>query len=398
MKKLLVPLILALFLCACTVGPEETPHNDILNPQSPSASDRPDVSAPAVSSQDVSSEPEPGEEVGETASEDMPIPDEPEDVLEIPDEPEISDTAEPDAIDVELFDEPVTMSSTISLNVRSGPSTDYEPIGIIEPDDKVTAFGESDGWYAITYNEATGFVSAKYMKAEESSQLDPLDHAAAASIIEAYARLDGRDPKLVALGGYFGEYGGGFAVLMYSDSAEGFEDYDFGYCTFELDLTERLLYYKNGEFTPLGDAKAAGDLSGEDIKTIHRYFEEMRKNDEESNLSLPELEPLSARQEDSLAKDWIEQYCGGEDPGGVRAARYFGTYGGSEVVVMTSAENAANDVESAINIAGYIIRFWDSNQNILLHRGHEFFPLETAYLYDYISDEDLARISYYSGK
>ena len=86
MKKLLVPLILALFLCACTVGPEEAPHNDILNPQSPSASDRPDVSAPAVSSQDVSSEPEPGEDVGETTSEDIPIPDEPEDVLEIPDE------------------------------------------------------------------------------------------------------------------------------------------------------------------------------------------------------------------------------------------------------------------------------------------------------------------------
>ena len=61
-----------------------------------------------------------------------------------------------------------TMYSTTSLNVRSGPSADYDKIGSLKKGQqvKVTGKAEQTGWYRIEYSGKTGFVSGKYLQDE----------------------------------------------------------------------------------------------------------------------------------------------------------------------------------------------------------------------------------------
>lgn len=51
-----------------------------------------------------------------------------------------------------------------SLNVRQGPGTEYEAIGLVREGETVTITGQADnGWYQITYQGEAGFVSGKYI-------------------------------------------------------------------------------------------------------------------------------------------------------------------------------------------------------------------------------------------
>ena len=51
-----------------------------------------------------------------------------------------------------------------SVNVRKGPSADYEKLGGLSTNQKVTVTGQADnGWYRIEYNGAEGYVSNKYL-------------------------------------------------------------------------------------------------------------------------------------------------------------------------------------------------------------------------------------------
>ena len=61
-----------------------------------------------------------------------------------------------------------TMYSTTSLNVRSGPSADYDKLGSLKTGQqvKVTGKTEQTGWYRIEYNGKTGYVSGKYLQDE----------------------------------------------------------------------------------------------------------------------------------------------------------------------------------------------------------------------------------------
>ena len=57
-----------------------------------------------------------------------------------------------------------TMYAQRSVNVRTGPTTDYEKIGALNTNDEVKVTGQSDnGWYRIEYNGNTGFVSNNYL-------------------------------------------------------------------------------------------------------------------------------------------------------------------------------------------------------------------------------------------
>ena len=57
-----------------------------------------------------------------------------------------------------------TMYAQRSVNVRSGPTTDYEKLGALNTNDEVKVTGQSDnGWYRIEYNGNTGFVSNNYL-------------------------------------------------------------------------------------------------------------------------------------------------------------------------------------------------------------------------------------------
>ena len=70
--------------------------------------------------------------------------------------------------EVTELDEPVVMYASDSLNVRQGPSTDYEIVGFLKSGRDVTVIGQADtGWYQILYNEEKVFVSNKYLQSEK---------------------------------------------------------------------------------------------------------------------------------------------------------------------------------------------------------------------------------------
>ncbi len=53
--------------------------------------------------------------------------------------------------------------NTDSLNIRSGPGTNYSKIGTISKGSKVGVISESNGWSKINYNGKEAYVSSKYL-------------------------------------------------------------------------------------------------------------------------------------------------------------------------------------------------------------------------------------------
>ncbi len=63
--------------------------------------------------------------------------------------------------------EEVSMYATNAVNVRQGPSTDFERVGSLGYGQEVTVTGEaSTGWYEIAYKEGKAFVSNNYLQSE----------------------------------------------------------------------------------------------------------------------------------------------------------------------------------------------------------------------------------------
>lgn len=56
------------------------------------------------------------------------------------------------------------------LNMRKGPSTDYEICGVIFKNCAVEILEEKDGWMKIESGGATGYVSAEYVTTGESKK------------------------------------------------------------------------------------------------------------------------------------------------------------------------------------------------------------------------------------
>lgn len=61
-----------------------------------------------------------------------------------------------------------TVSVRTSLNVRQSGSTSAAIIGRLYDNSKVTILGSQNGWYKISYNGATGWVSGSYIDTENS--------------------------------------------------------------------------------------------------------------------------------------------------------------------------------------------------------------------------------------
>jgi len=72
-----------------------------------------------------------------------------------------------------------------TLNVRSGPGTTYSVIGSLKDGAKVTVSTENSAWYKLTYNGATGYVSAAFIV------LDSTPAPAAPQTITVYVNTPG---------------------------------------------------------------------------------------------------------------------------------------------------------------------------------------------------------------
>lgn len=63
--------------------------------------------------------------------------------------------------------EEVSMYASNAVNVRIGPSTDFERVGALKHGQEVKVVGQaSTGWYEIAYGEEMAYVSDKYLQSE----------------------------------------------------------------------------------------------------------------------------------------------------------------------------------------------------------------------------------------
>lgn len=88
---------------------------------------------------------------------------------------------------------PATVWSTANLNVRTGPSTEYDRVGMLRPSDAVSVVSEENGWYQISYGEGTAWICAAYTQNTEPVVQTP---AATPGIAE---NLDGVDSYYINL-------------------------------------------------------------------------------------------------------------------------------------------------------------------------------------------------------
>ena len=93
-----------------------------------------------------------------------------------------------------------TMYAKQSVNVRKGPSTDYEKVGSLSQGQKVKVTGKaSTGWYEISYDGATAYVSGSYLTDTKpiASTSGPLDQTTNKG--SGTSNFDPNDPSLAYL-------------------------------------------------------------------------------------------------------------------------------------------------------------------------------------------------------
>ena len=84
------------------------------------------------------------------------------------------------------FEESKTLYAQTNVNMRKGPSTDYESVGNIKTNTEVKVIGRygQDGWYLIDLGDKKAFVSNNYL-GEEQIDLEALKAAQEAAAMEA---------------------------------------------------------------------------------------------------------------------------------------------------------------------------------------------------------------------
>ena len=58
----------------------------------------------------------------------------------------------------------VLTESVQTINVRTGPSTNYDKITQVVSGKQVTVVGESNGWYQVTFDSTTGWLLGEYLR------------------------------------------------------------------------------------------------------------------------------------------------------------------------------------------------------------------------------------------
>lgn len=85
-------------------------------------------------------------------------------------EMESTETAEQEA-EFQVTERSAVKYAKSSVNTRKGPSTDYEKVGSLSKNQKVTVTGQADnGWYRIDVNGTEAYVSNKYLVDEKVAE------------------------------------------------------------------------------------------------------------------------------------------------------------------------------------------------------------------------------------
>ncbi|MBP5609617.1 MAG: SH3 domain-containing protein [Lachnospiraceae bacterium] len=80
----------------------------------------------------------------------------------------------PDPAKITAFD-PVKMYVIAQVNVRKGPGTEYEKVGLLNPGETITVTGKyGDKWMRVEYNSETEYVFGDYLSTEPPATPTPL--------------------------------------------------------------------------------------------------------------------------------------------------------------------------------------------------------------------------------
>ncbi len=80
-------------------------------------------------------------------------------------------------------------AKTSGLNVRSGPGTNYTPLGSLDKNDMLVYKGKTDGWYITEFRSKTAYVSASSSYTELYEMEHEIDETIEKIITEGYALL-----------------------------------------------------------------------------------------------------------------------------------------------------------------------------------------------------------------
>ncbi len=73
--------------------------------------------------------------------------------------------------EITVFGTEEVMYASVTVNVRKGPTTDFERIGGLKRGQEATVTGQADtGWYEIAYGEGKAYVSNKYLQKEKPEE------------------------------------------------------------------------------------------------------------------------------------------------------------------------------------------------------------------------------------
>lgn len=186
MKKnlfsILLVVVMTLAMVAC--GTQETTNDVPVSTETIEATVESDENSEAVSETEQATE-APVDEVVETVDETVESESseatsetESDEVASTPDSEAVeSEASEPETSEPEFTVTELTATkyATQSVNVRSGPSTDYDKIGSLSTNQEITVNGVCDqtGWFRFDLNGTVAFVSNRYVSDEKVEVAPP---------------------------------------------------------------------------------------------------------------------------------------------------------------------------------------------------------------------------------
>jgi len=192
MKKAVVPVLLCLLLCACgqpaqrVTDVTETTESQVEETEAVSETESVVEETVAESATEEATEVTESETVTEeSASEETETVEETTESAteEATEETETTGEKETEKapIIVTRLEEPKTLYATMALNVRRGPSTDYEKAGSLAMAEAVTVLGQADtGWYFFMRDGQAVYASGKYLSETQPEIPAPAPAAPAA--------------------------------------------------------------------------------------------------------------------------------------------------------------------------------------------------------------------------
>lgn len=116
--------------------------------------------------------------------------------------------------EVEVLSSLVGVSTSNSLNVRSGPGTNYSSLGKLNKGDKVDIISQENSvWYKINYNGKIAYVSATYIEVQKNVEPDYIVE----NVTDKYGKIAKTESKTLYLKGVPNEDGASICSLNEGD-------------------------------------------------------------------------------------------------------------------------------------------------------------------------------------